>query len=483
MTKPKPARRYQMNRLPPRAHWPMPVSLTRLEAVALCEELSYKVSETGGALFTYPDEVKDEVVCRFEFHERIGEQRAEIRLGLLITVGQNDVAEVQVYISTPALIEGTGSQTEFSEKVVQRASKRAAEIVHQALERRRSGKPVDGYTLFHVEMPYQLGLTAQCSIADGHFVFLPTRIVAGTRISPVATRSSETSKEAAKGAAFRDISLLAALLTLANGAHYALAYPEWSKRQRRVNFLTTLEDLDPNKLYPRKSAELPAREIDEQFGARASWVWSAMQALSPEDNETFRTALFAFYAGRSRSRDSSTLSIVANVAALNKLAEDKKCACEGQVSCAKCGVLSNFAHSFVGDAAAITQVIAETMELSAGETKEMKKFIRRVYGGQRSSFVHGAELRHHEYGQGGQLHFGLPSLTGNAQEIAFYQVDLHSIMRITRRTLLTWLAKKSGQALDKELFRMSDGNLVGGLSQSGSLGLQPGIWSVLDTTA
>jgi hypothetical protein len=480
MIKTKSTREYQMYVLPPRTSWKMPVGLTRKDAVTLGEELNYLISEMGGALFTYPDDANGVVTCRFEFHEKLGERRAELRLGLLLRIGQSDVPEIEAYVYAADANGIATQQAVFPERVVQRARERASQIVQQCLERRRTGRMFEGFSILHLDLPYRFGLTKSCCIADGRLLLFPTRVVDGRRVSAVAIRSAETSKEAARISAVGDVNLLAALLTLSNGGHYQIAFPQWPTRQRRLQFIADVGNVGLGTLYPRGSKELPVAENDGWLEVRANWMWSAMHALRVEDAKTFKTALFAFFAGRSEGRNSSTLSIIANVAALNKLAEDRKRVCDGHVSCSNCGSLSNFSHNVVGDSKAITELVVESLRLNASEAKEMKQFLSRIYSKQRSSFVHGAELRHQEYGQGGHLHSGLPSLTGNAQDVAQYQVDLQSIMRITRRVLIAWLAKKSGMAIDSGLFEMADGVLIGQISAAATLGLQPRIMSVVD---
>jgi hypothetical protein len=136
MIKPKSTRQYQVHVLPPRVYWQVPVTLTRADAVTVCEELHYSVSELGGAIFSYPEDAKNAVTCRFEFHEKLGARRTELRLGLQITIGPRDVTEIQAYMYAADANGAARQQTNFPETVIQRARARIAAAATMGLRSR-----------------------------------------------------------------------------------------------------------------------------------------------------------------------------------------------------------------------------------------------------------------------------------------------------------------------------------------------------------
>jgi len=107
----------------------------------------------------------------------------------------------------------------------------------------------------------------------------------------------------------------------------------------------------------------------------------------------------------------------------------------------------------------------------------MKKFIRRVKASRdprlsmvRHSFDNPASM------QGGQLHFGLPSRQAMHRKIALLQIDCHSSMRITRRTMITGLDKMSETPMAKDLYRMSEEPCSERLSTVSQPLTEAGIW-------
>jgi hypothetical protein len=82
---------------------------------------------------------------------------------------------------------------------------------------------------------------------------------------------------------------------------------------------------------------------------------------------------------------------------------------------------------------------------------ELSDLLKRVYGKQRSTYVHGAVLRHNEDSKQSILNAQPNGTRPYAPEL-LYQVDLVSISTLARRAILTFMLDEGGGNLDEELF-------------------------------
>lgn len=291
---------------------------------------------------------------------------------------------------------------------------------------------------------------------DNHIKVFPSALIQGKVISPVRIRVIASSNENAKPKALKEASLFCALNTL-SGFHFCqMANLNWSKKNPRTDFIDSERDFDINRLYP--SRQKPPILFDNLVPERIKLVWSLYQNLSEYDKGVFLPALFAYYSAKSITHKYSTLAMVAYVAALSSLSKERKNMCSGKISCSEHGDLE-IKHQIVGDKAAIIEMIKElNSPLSEGD-KDLKNLIDRVYYKQRSSYVHGAELRHAEFYQGFDLPSCFPTDKYIVRDEFYYKNDSMTIEVITRRILLQWLFKKNNKPVDTITFNL-DNSLV-----------------------
>jgi hypothetical protein len=65
-------------------------------------------------------------------------------------------------------------------------------------------------------------------------------------------------------------------------------------------------------------------------------------------------------------------------------------------------------------------------------------------------------LRYEEYHKETNLPAAFPTPSEPVRTLYFYKRDLEAINRITRRVLLEWMARKTGDILDRELLNLSE---------------------------
>jgi hypothetical protein len=188
-------------------------------------------------------------------------------------------------------------------------------------------------------------------------------------------------------------------------------------------------------------------------------LWRARATLSETARETFDQALLAYF-GAIEVRDRQpTISVVAAIAALNMLASSFAEECPELLVCPRHGPLG-FKHRTRGDAAAITHLTCDLLGLADGgnDARKVKTLVRRVYSEQRSAYVHGAELRHGEYGAARAPEATIrPAADGQYTRLAQYADDAGSILDLTRRVLISWLMRATGVTIDVRQFDRGPG--------------------------
>ena len=114
----------------------------------------------------------------------------------------------------------------------------------------------------------------------------------------------------------------------------------------------------------------------------------------------------------------------------------------------------------------MVDLIVAVCGIARQKRDELQAMLYRVYRKQRSAYVHGAQLRHDEYGQGARLPSHLPTNDAPVQELFEYAQDLSSLRKITHWTLLAWLGSRSGALLDTQLFSINTGTVTSKLLHS-----------------
>lgn len=450
-----PELKYSPEHLPPRVIWNMSVNIPRNEVGSLCEQLHSLVTGRGGACFYYPDLENNRTRCRYEWHRSWNRRKFALRVGVVVDVGADDVTEIEGYATTKEIAETlTGPAPTLRPTLVASIQRELISTLEKAEKLKAPEKQTDYFVVFHIETPPHHGFLDSVSSVDGTFRFVRTRIIKdrNRRISAVIVKERAGSKELAKAAAFADLLVACALLTLGESQRYEHTTLSWPRFRPRLMTVPSPDAVSEDRLYERRKRWPQLETTDNAVITRFNELWAAYEALSAPDRDLFRSALFAYYAATQRHRDSSTLNVIAFSAALSALAAELRVQCSGSLACNICGPIP-LKHDLVGEAAAIMRLIAETCGITSNQQlAEVRALIQRVYRKQRSAFVHGAQFRHEEYGQGLQLPTHLPTNDAPVQDLLEYEQDLQSIGRLARRTLLQWLEKRGGLVVGFERY-------------------------------
>jgi hypothetical protein len=441
---------YSVNEIPPRLSWKIHAQIPRVDVPVLCERLYSIVMDRKGASFHYPDDLRTQTICRYEWHRRIGSNRQALRLGIAFTVNSNDLTEIECYATTSDAIRNV-SEPSLSTEEAKIAQQETIKTLEEALYGMGQERP--WLFVFHIEAPYGKGFSQRVSLEDKEITIFPTRILGDLkRVSAVIIGSVADSRAAARNLAFARLATACALLTLAQGERYEIARSEGTTSRPIPQTISSITHLKEDRLYPGRRKWPRLEEVDELAPRRFSWAWSAFSDLTAEDANTFKAPLFAYYGATLRSSDFSTLSAVGYAAALSALAKNNKTKCEGSLTCSKCGKLT-WKHDVKGEVPAMVEFLVGQLNIrEATSQNKIKAVLTRIYREQRSSFVHGALHRHKEYGQGALLPAALPAKGAVFQESLTYSEDLLNLGLITRSALLHSLAKLAGRELDLELF-------------------------------
>jgi hypothetical protein len=451
--RPLPELKYSPEHLPPRVSWRLAVQVPRNELGSLCEQLHSIVRSRGGASFYYPDLDNDKTRCRYEWHRRLNRHKFALRVGIVIDVSNADLKEIEAYVTTKEAAESlSGPVPELQPDTVAEIQQEVVATLEQANSLRDPENQTDYFCVFHIETPPHHGFRVSVSSNDATLRFVRTRVVKDKRISAIIVKARGGSKEIAKDVALSVSHTACALLTLAEWQRYEHTSLIWPRYRPALPTVPSPNDVTEDRLYPRRKLWPPLEETDAGVIDRFDLLWKAYLSLSEADRKVFQAALFAYYAGTPRNRNSSTLSVVAFSAALSSLSEEFKKKCDGSLTCSFCGPIA-FRHDIVGEVAAIVDLVGDVCEVKReDQLADVRRVIQRVYRKQRSAFVHGAVFRHEEYGQGSGVPPHVPTNDAPVQELFEYEQDLESISRIARRTLLQWLARRGNFTLDFEQF-------------------------------
>lgn len=449
----KPPLHYTQNVIPPRVEWTWPWEVARSELAKICAQLQFAVSDLGGMASYQPDEANGRNTCRFEFHHRLHRPRVDARIGLILEVGKAELKEIRAYATTDQCFEQLGVVPAFTDKQLRELQQRAIELINDAIQRTTGELENVWHVVLYIETPYQAGFENQCRLRNGAFAVHPTRIYAPPtlkRISPVVVTCKAPLKEAARANAVKMLSESCALMTLATGQAYTVAYPAGTKRRPLPQVLIDPASFSEDRFHPLRRTWPVLEKPIESTIQKITWVHEAFEKLSEDDRNTFIQALFAFYAAKGNSSvDGATLTSVSYIAALNALAGELKHKCPGALSCTTCGPLS-FTHDLLGDVRAILKLTKNLLSPDKEKMKTVESFLRRAYGEQRSAYVHAATLRHREFGRAAGVPGSAPSETAIVQPIQQYETDLQSLAILSRQVLLRWLGARSGLDLAPE---------------------------------
>jgi len=473
MTKGKPFY-YSVRTLPSNISFSIPLSLPRKLVPQLCEQIHSITSEKKGVSFYYPNVAEGVTTCRYEWNYKRIRSGEYIRLGLLIRVSEDDLKELTAYISTNAASKEQASVlSKISKKITADSINELIVTAKNAVQRMDQTGQNPLFIILHIEMPYKKGIGNEISTEDGLIHIFPTRILKrekNKRVSAICINVNAKSFDSGRDEAVRCVEIFCALMTLAEDSIYKLTSIKANKKRVANRFLNSLININVDDLYPAQKNTPMLEELDSKIEERLNWVWNQYNNVPRKERKILTTALYAYYAGRSIQGQQPTLSLVSYIAVLNSLAKNAIKKCPGEVACSQCGTLNNFNHYLVGDRAAIESLICELLELGerASIKQELKRLIGRLFGDQRSAFVHDAKLRHREFQKSG-LPLSFPTVDNHVGDSFVYANDLRSLEDIVRRILLKWIAREAKTHLDEDLFGLEDLKIGQRLLQEASI--------------
>ncbi len=447
---------YNPYRLPPRRHWTIELETPIPRAVVgdFLENLSFCIREKEGAIFHYPDDEKNINTCRYEWNRKWRGDRFGLRIGMQITVSKDSIKQVDVYVTTKNLIYAeSGEVPNFSSRLMKNIQKEVTILLENALNPPASLPQKEWRIIFYIETPPHLSFEENVEIPLKGVTFFKTYFVSKNlqRVSVVAIKAKSTTKSLAKMEATNDIMVIMALLTLASEAgKYKIAHMHWPQNYILNDVRTASGNIRHSSLYPSHTFQKIKEKTDASIVKRFKILWESFNNLKEKDKELFTSIILTYYSAVSTDINSSTLSVVALTAALSGLSVSAKSKCHGTLTCSSCGSLQ-WKHDAVSEIQAVINTIISTCGITEEERKkEIKKLVQRVYREQRSAFVHAAQLRHAEYQQGLSPMPSTPTNDAITGPVLQYKNDLIVFSRLTRKTLIEWLAKRAKISLDKE---------------------------------
>jgi hypothetical protein len=449
------------------------VHVSRDEVPTICERLHSFVSSKRGASFYYPLIPSRITACRYEWPRHWGKQSFALRLGFLLIVGDTDLKEIHPYITTNEAMENPNLELPtIPKRLLNRLQQELTDTLTSIFSNPTEESEQPKYPVFYAEMP--VVTENQIETTDHKLLIFPTQVVKKNhkRVSAISVKVVAASDEGGKVRALHEVMLLFALLTLATREVFKTIQLPYRRNLPKIKSLESWVGVDLNKLYPINTRPPASWEQGKRFGEKVNYIWESYHKLSEAGRNQFLPALFAYYTGLDIFDKQPTLAIVAFIAALSSLASELKLKCSGDIQCSVCGSLENFGHDIVGDRAAVTALVSRLLRIeSPDEKKNLKHLIRRVYSEQRSAYVHGAVLRYEEYNKKSNLPAAFPTASEPVRPLYYYKRDLHLIEKITRQTLLEWVAQQHSEPLNRDLLNLEEIKIEGGKTVEGVLTL------------
>lgn len=455
---------YNPYSLPPRTVWTFAVNIPRNSVGPFCEHLHLLIEEKKGASIFAPDAENERNFCRFEWNRKWNGDQFGIRIGVSFAVSKDPLSEIQGYVTTKDLVSATeGTPVTLDAGLATLIRDEIFEVIHSALhwENVENSKK-EWCVVFHISVPHTLGFSQNVEAASGRFRFLKTRIVPKElkRVSAVVVRCSAGFSVLAKQKASSEVMIILALLTLLERSKYELVPQKWPRSRGFNNVFPAARKYNEDRLYPSRRYSEELEVIDQSVIQRFDESWAAYEALQGADRKIFTRSLLAYYAAFSLNSNFSTISLVGYISALAALSKALQKKCKGEITCSLHGPLS-FQHDEISETKAIIETIINVCSIEdEAQRRLIKKLIQRTHAEQRSAFVHGAQIRHAEFSQGGELPPAIPVSNAVTSEFFAAREDLVSISEVTRRTLIEWLEINSGRQVDRDKMRISTELLI-----------------------
>lgn len=446
---------------PPRHMWNLDLTIKRREIAEVLEVLESLVYERGGAWFYFPNRENGSTTCRFEWHLKRRNFSDLLRVGVVIVVRTDRVDNPDCFLSTNKLVQKPWRKLPaFSDVICEAAREDIVNILSKALKIARTDFTDIFYVVDHVKMGGVLVLGSRFDSPDDTVRILPTVIArdrtrTNDRISPVIFTIRAPTGEIAKKRAHRRLAFTCAIATLTTSTLFEPARVSWTRKRPRPRLLKDPNTTSTQKLYPNHIVLRNKEKASDVLPAVIREIWNAYLALAVNEREMFEQALFAYYGAMEVRRKQPTVAVVSFIACLNLLASKLIDECPGILTCSEHGTLP-WKHKTKGDRVAIIDFVSELLGFpkESNDYRDFTMLISRIYNKQRSAFVHGAELRHGEYGDKDTIPSVRPGPSSQYSTFCEYAFDLDSIASIVRRVLWAWLEHASNRKIDPRQFEI-----------------------------
>ena len=201
---------------PPKINYSIKTIIQRKSAPDFLRELQHLISEKRGASFYYPDLETQKNVCRFEWHRKYKNSKYAIRLGLIFNLTNDDIKEIKVYITTREVLENFEiGPPKLSNILIHKLQSEVIDLLEECNKRMDISNHKDYYILFHINMPYKMGISEAHITEDDSFKIFRTKIIKENnyRISPIAINVKSSCYHSGKELARNKLNIICALMT------------------------------------------------------------------------------------------------------------------------------------------------------------------------------------------------------------------------------------------------------------------------------
>lgn len=437
---------YNPYEIPPGHRFQTHLHIPRPAISDFLRELHVLILAKKGGCWYYPGEQSTR--CRFEWHGRWKRREFALRIGLFLhvlpsaplTCIEGYVADARAYGSRAYSREPV-SPPSIGIARLKAILAQVEGLIGQAQQRMQPSSWSEHAALFYLKTPPGYAVREPLDLWSGRVFALPSRVFRHECLTPIGCIGLGSCPEVAIGKSIEQLRRCLALLSLGSSATYDVASPNWPRGFRPPQ--TVGIDDDVSALFPSQTPVPGPDYFIDGAGERLQWTFGAWSGSPTEAREALENALFAFDAFGRHQGAEGTIASVALIAALGSLSRSRRVSCQGTVSCSECGT-SPGGHAKVSEYKAIASLIQDMLQLDDSTQQRVGKLLRRVYSKQRSSYVHAAELRHHERGREQFFPLGMPTSDRLQGEALDYEADLMSLGRITRFVLLRFLAASAG---------------------------------------
>lgn len=356
----------------PVSQWFMIPVLERKDVPEFCINLLHLIrDEKQGAFFIYPNRQIDETHYIFIWQIPFYGNDYEIKLGISFDVDKESITNICGFAAYGDGSTKKGEPPDFSKKEILIFKKLINKVVDEALELLKMEEEFYHF-IYYLKVPLMLPFNVLLKLEEFGLIIYPTVMMKKDfrRISAFIVSVKGKNHLIAKEKSIKKISETCMLLSLIFGGIYQQSVIEWTKKQKQINYINTLERLPTiNQIYPRGKWIKNIGSESTQLERKITEIMTMYNTL--KDNRfIFEKAITAYFFGCNLTQSFPTLAIVSFIAALSCFVKENKC--KGEIICSECGQLKNFPHYLKGERASIIELIADSFNLKKREMKRIE---------------------------------------------------------------------------------------------------------------